>query len=119
MSDTSESTKPIQKSDRLAIVSFTLSLIGIPCTLLTMGFAYFAYYGLNWHLLDISQLLINLSFTFIIPFLISIASIAIGINALHIKKEDQKGVWKAIFGIVFGILELLFIGLCTWQTAFY
>ena len=97
--DTSEQIKPIRKYNRLAILSFVLGSMTIIFPTISILYLIAANGGPGY----LQSIFCGIPVTFL--------SIITGIVSLvQIRRENQKGDWMAILGIVFGIL--FFIILC-------
>lgn len=93
---TSEKDKPIRKFNRLAIISFTLGLMTMVFPLISIFYLITESGGAGY----LQSLFCGIPFT--------LASIIMGAIALvGIRRENQKGSWMALLGIVFGITYYL------------
>jgi len=105
-----EHNKPIRESNKFASVSFRLSLISILCIFLMLVVLYSGFSPIPYVSLPLQLVLAILFLS--IPTLTSIGSLYTGIRSLGpIRAKNQKGSWMAIFGIVFGGLVFLSMGL--------
>jgi hypothetical protein len=97
----SEQINPIRKYERVAVVSFGMGLVTVIFPTISIFYLITENGGSGY----VQSLFCG------IPFII--ASIITGIAALvQLRRKDQKGVWMAILGIVFGILYMvIFIGM--------
>ena len=99
--DTPEQIKPIRKYNRLAIVSFVLGLMTIIFPIISILYLIAVNGGPGY----LQSIFCGIPVTFL--------SIITGIVSLvQIRRENQKGDWMAILGIVFGIFFFIFIILC-------
>jgi hypothetical protein len=93
----SERINPIRKYNRFAIVSFVLGLVTTIFPLISIYYLIAENGGPGY----LQSLFCGIPFTFV--------SMITGIAALvQIRRQDQKGVWMAVLGIVFGILFIVF-----------
>jgi hypothetical protein len=105
-----EQNKPNREFNKLASLSFRLSLISILSILLMLVLLYSNFSPIPYVSLPLQLLLVIVLFS--IPTLISLGSLVTGIRSLGpIRANNQKGSWMAIFGIVCGSLVFLSMGL--------
>ena len=101
--DTSDQIKPMQKYNRLAIVSFVLGLMALIFPIISIGYLIAVNGGPGY----LQSIFCGIPVTFF--------SIITGIVSLvQIRRKNQKGDWMAILGIVlgffvFGILWILVV----------
>jgi hypothetical protein len=96
--DTPEQIRPLQKYNRLVIVSFVLGAMTILFPIISVVYLIVANGGPGYF----QSLFCGIPIAF--------ASIITGIVSLAQKRERQKGGWMAAWGIVFG--NLFFVVAC-------
>jgi hypothetical protein len=105
-----EQNQPIREFNKLASVSFWLSLVSLLSVFLMLVLLYSRFSPIPYLSLPLQLGLVITLFS--IPTIISAGSLVTGIRSLRpIREKKQQGSWRVIFGIVLGGFILVSMGL--------